>query len=160
MNAGPILEKVITALSVARLEAIIIGNAAAALNGAPITTLDIDFFIRDCLKDLPKLQAVAKQLNAVLIKPDGIITNVYQIINEEEDIYLDFIDSPSGMTSFASTRSRSSLLRLGDKKIYIASLADVINSKRVANRPKDLAVIPVLEKTREEKMRLNSEKST
>ena len=104
MNAAPILERVVAALNSARLEAIIIGNAAAALNGAPVTTIDIDFFIRDCKRQSPKLSAVAEKLNAVLVKPDGGMSNVCQIVNEEEDIYLDFIDNPSGMPSFASIR--------------------------------------------------------
>ena len=34
------------ALAEARLEAVLIGNAAAALRGAPVTTLDFDFCFR------------------------------------------------------------------------------------------------------------------
>jgi len=45
MNAQPLLLKIAKALSKARPEAIMIGNAAAALQGAPVTTLDMDFML-------------------------------------------------------------------------------------------------------------------
>jgi hypothetical protein len=35
------------ALRVAKLEAVVIGNAASMLNGAPVTTQDIDLLIRN-----------------------------------------------------------------------------------------------------------------
>ena len=43
MNAEPLLNSVVAALAAVRLEAILIGNAAAALQGAPVTTVDFDF---------------------------------------------------------------------------------------------------------------------
>ena len=43
MNAEPLLKKIAETLHKARLEAVMVGNAAAALHGAPVTTLDIDF---------------------------------------------------------------------------------------------------------------------
>ena len=38
-----------------RLEAILVGNAAAALQGAPVTTLDFDFMFRKTPVNLKKL---------------------------------------------------------------------------------------------------------
>jgi hypothetical protein len=46
MNAGPLLDSVAAALAEVRLEAILIGNAAAAIQGAPVTTVDFDFMFR------------------------------------------------------------------------------------------------------------------
>lgn len=46
MNAERILVRVADALAKCRLEAVLIGNAAAALQGAPVTTLDFDFMFR------------------------------------------------------------------------------------------------------------------
>lgn len=46
VNAAPLLTTVAANLEAVRLEAILIGNAAAALHGAPVTTLDFDFMFR------------------------------------------------------------------------------------------------------------------
>ena len=45
MNAAPLLNSVVAALAAVRLEAILIGNAAAAIQGAPVTTVDFDFHL-------------------------------------------------------------------------------------------------------------------
>jgi hypothetical protein len=38
------------------------------------------------------------------------------------------------------------LIRIGSAQILVATLADIIKSKKAAGRPQDLAVLPVLEK--------------
>ena len=43
MNAAPILISVARVLRETGLEAVMIGNAAAALQGAPVTPVDVDF---------------------------------------------------------------------------------------------------------------------
>ena len=40
-------------------------------------------------------------------------------------------------------------MRIGDSTVRVAALADIIKSKRAANRPRDRAVLEILEKTRE-----------
>ncbi len=69
MDAWPILMTLARVLEEHRLEAVLIGNAAAALQGAPVTTLDFDFLFRKTPGNLRKLRAVAKRLGAVVFKP-------------------------------------------------------------------------------------------
>ena len=69
MNARPVLERIAAALAHANLECILIGNAAAALQGAPVTTLDFDFFFRDTPTNRRKLIRFAKELNAIVLRP-------------------------------------------------------------------------------------------
>ena len=69
MNAAPLLNRVAKALAEHRLEVVMIGNAAAALHGAPVTTLDIDFMFRKTPVNLKKLKAVARTLRAVILRP-------------------------------------------------------------------------------------------
>jgi hypothetical protein len=46
MDAAPLLQRIAATLRDCKLEAVLIGNAAAALHGAPVTTLDFDFLFR------------------------------------------------------------------------------------------------------------------
>ena len=52
-----------------RLEAILIGNMAAALHGAPVSTIDIDLFFRKTPANMQKLKRVAEALEAVILRP-------------------------------------------------------------------------------------------
>ncbi len=64
MNATPLLTSIVAALTEVHLEAILIGNAAAALQGAPVTTLDFDFMFRPTAPNLAKLKRFADRLEA------------------------------------------------------------------------------------------------
>ncbi len=46
MDATGYLARMAAALHEAKLEAILIGNGAASLQGAPVTTVDLDFYYR------------------------------------------------------------------------------------------------------------------
>ena len=69
MDAHPILARVASLLARHGLHTVLIGNAAAALHGAPVTTIDLDFMFRRSPANLRKLKAIAKELDAVLMKP-------------------------------------------------------------------------------------------
>jgi hypothetical protein len=56
-------------------------------------------------------------------------------------------DRISGGLTFSSVRSRAQIVTVGDEKLTVAALADVIRSKEAANRPKDRAVLPILRDT-------------
>jgi hypothetical protein len=64
MNAEPLLTRIARVLAEYRLEAIMVGNAAAALHGAPVTTLDIDFMFRKTPLNLRKLKSISRSLGA------------------------------------------------------------------------------------------------
>ena len=152
VNAGPLIVRIARAAAAARLELIVIGNAGAALRGAPVTTMDFDLFVRDLEAEDAKVRSFAKALGAALIRPDDAVTRTRKIEHADSGLFIDLIDRPAGMPSFAAVRRRASRLHLGPEsaRVFVASLADIIASKRVLGRPKDLALLPVLEATREE----------
>jgi hypothetical protein len=47
--------------------------------------------------------------------------------------------------------ARAADLELGRVRLRVAALEDIVKSKRAANRAKDRAVLPILEKTLHEK---------
>jgi hypothetical protein len=69
MDAAPILAKVAEALDKHGLQAVLIGNAAAALQGAPVTTVDFDFFFLKTPANLKKVKRIAAELGAVALHP-------------------------------------------------------------------------------------------
>ena len=58
-----------------------------------------------------------------------------------------------GIPSFEGLRKRATPVRFEDARLYVATLADIIRSKKAAGRVRDLAVLPLLEKTIEEAAR-------
>lgn len=158
MDAGPLLEKLAHALHTARLEAILIGNAAAALRGAPVTTVDFDFFFRKTPRNLQKLKAVADDLDAVLLRPYYPVSGLYRLIVEDEGLQADFMSIIHGVKSFASLRAASDLANFGGAPLMIASLEAIVQSKRAAGRPRDKAVLDILEKALHEEEARNPQK--
>ncbi|MEX2168745.1 MAG: nucleotidyltransferase [Pirellulales bacterium] len=150
MTAEPLLNKVAIVLAEHRLEAVMVGNAAAALHGAPVTTLDIDFMFRKTPANLKKLKAIARSLDASILKPYYPVSDLYRVVNDDQGIQLDFMARLHGVRSFEGLRSRAESVSFGEHELKIASLADIISSKRAAGRARDLAVLDILEKTLDE----------
>ena len=150
-TSSDISEKTLVALAKAlravRLEAVVIGNSASMLNGAPVTTQDIDLLIRDTRLNRRKLARFAKAIGGAAPMPVSELSKVEWIegsLAVPVEIHYDRI---SGGLTFSSIRSRAQLVALGDEKLMVAALADVIRSKQAANRPKDRAVLPILRDT-------------
>jgi hypothetical protein len=147
MTAEPLLVQVARVLAEHRLEAVMVGNAAAALHGAPVTTLDIDFMFRKTPTNLKKLKAVARSFSASVFRPYYPASGLFPVINEDNGLQLDFMTALHGIRSFEGLRSRATAVSFGSHQLWVASLADIIKSKRAAGRERDLAVLDTLEKT-------------
>jgi hypothetical protein len=141
------LVRLARALRAAKLEAIVIGNSASMLNGAPVTTQDIDLLIRDTKPNRRKLARFAEQIGGSAPMPVSELSKVQWIegrLAVPVEIHYDRI---SGGLTFSSLRSRAQIVVVGGEKLVVASLADVIRSKQAAGRPKDRAVLPILRDT-------------
>ena len=159
MDAQPILFTIARALHEHGLEAVLIGNAAAALQGAPVTTMDFDFLFRKTPANLRKLKAMAKNLGAVVFKPYYPASDLFRVVRDEDSLQLDFMAAIHGVKSLASLRSRASRVDFGGNVLLVADLADIVASKRAAGRPRDRAVLEILEKTLDENKRSKKEKA-
>jgi hypothetical protein len=151
MNAAPLLNSVVAALSEAKLEAILIGNAAAAIQGAPVTTLDFDFMFRETPANLAKLKRFARCLDATILRPFYPISKLYRVVHDESGLQADFMPVIHGVKSFNSLRSRAQRLEITGLPLWVADLKDIIASKRATGRPRDRAVLEILEATLREK---------
>ena len=153
MDAYPLLARIAELLERHGLEAVLIGNAAAALQGAPVTTVDFDFLFRRTPANVRKLRAIAAELQAVLMKPYYPASGWLRVSRDDDGLQLDFMGEIDGIRSFEGLRKRALEVPLGEARILVAGLADIIKSKKAAGRARDLAVLPVLEKVLEEATR-------
>jgi predicted nucleotidyltransferase len=156
MNAGPLLDSIVAALAEVGLEAILIGNAAAAIQGAPVTTVDFDSMFRSTPVNLAKLKKFAAKMDAVILRPYYPVSALYRVMNDDRGLQVDFMPVIHGVKSFNSLRSRAGRIELAGRQLWVADLADIIASKRAAGRPRDKAVLETLEKTLHEKAKPSS----
>jgi predicted nucleotidyltransferase len=147
MDAAPMLRDALAAINRHLLDAVMIGNAAAALHGAPVTTLDVDFMFRATPLNLRKLKAVAKELEAVIMRPYYPVSKLFRMTNDDRGLQLDFMPVIHGIRSFESLKSRATEVTIQGQRVWLAGLEDIIRSKKAAGRLRDTAVLPILEKT-------------
>jgi len=139
MDARSALFRIAKMLEEHGLEAVLIGNAAAALQGAPVTTIDFDFMFRKTPANLRKLKALAKSLGAVILRPYYPASDLFRITRDEDGLQIDFIATVDGVRSLASLRSRAEVVEFENTRLLVATLSDVIQSKKAAGRPPDVA---------------------
>jgi predicted nucleotidyltransferase len=149
MDGRPYLIEIGTALSQVGLEAVLIGNAAAALQGAPVTTVDFDFMFRKTARNLQKLKSLAKALGAMVLRPYYPASDLYRVVRDD-GLQVDFMATIHGIRSFEGLRDRAQSVEVDRVTLRVASLQDIIKSKKAARRPRDIAVLHVLETALEE----------
>lgn len=150
MDAKPLLQEIGRALKEVDLEAVLIGNAAAALQGAPLTTVDFDFLFRKTPRNIAKLKRFASELRATILRPYYPASDLFRVVRDEDGLQVDFMATVHGIRSFEGVRARASTITVEEVAISVASLADIIRSKRAAGRPRDLAVLDILEQAYEQ----------
>ena len=107
MDAAPLLREIGRQLRDANLEAVLIGNAAAALQGAPVTTVDFDFLFRSTPRNVAKLKQVADGLHATILRPYYPASNMYRVVRDDDGLQLDFMTTIHGIRSYAGVRDRA-----------------------------------------------------
>jgi hypothetical protein len=125
MNAEPLLNRVAKVFAQHQLEVVMVGNAAAALHGAPVTTLDIDFMFRKTPLNMKKLKAVAHSMRAVILRPYYPVSDLFRVVNDEQGIFLNFVARTSGSRQLKAVRSRCESMKFGECELDVASRVDV-----------------------------------
>ncbi len=147
MNAEPLLILVARLLAARRVDVVTIGNAAAAIHGSPVTTMNIDFMFRKTPTNLTKLKRLADDLDATVLRPFYPASQLYRVTRDRDGMQLDFMARVDGIRSFESLRSRAMAVPFGEHELRVAALSDIIRSKERAGREQDIAVLPLLRRT-------------
>ena len=136
---------------------VVVGGVAAILEGAPITTIDLDIVFRVEDENLHRLRALLNDLEARYRDPAGreirptvdrLRTNRVNLL-ETRDGLLDAMQEIGDGWTYEEVASRAHPCRLGELEVLVLDLSAVIESKQAAGREKDTAMLPVLRRTLE-----------
>jgi len=122
-----------------RVDYMIVGAAAAALQGAPIVTQDIDLWFRD-LAD-PALRKAVVKVGGVIVPSIGPHPPTFAGGAVE---LFDIVLTMRGLGPFDEELKNSILVDLGGLPVRILALDRIIKSKETVGRPKDVLALPVL----------------
>ena len=118
----------------------IVGLAAAALQGVPAVTQDIDLWIDDLAST--NFHRALKKLEILYVSPT--LQNPPLLVGDGAELF-DLVVNMHGLEPFANEAKRSVRIRLGKVDVAVLPLDRIIASKRATDRPKDRAILPVLE---------------
>jgi len=140
------------------VEFIIVGGVAAALQGAPVLTQDVDILYRIEDGNLERLERALNRLNAVARGdsrnlPFGrshLATTGHKLASTDAGP-LDVLGSINDTLLYDDLIGSSDELEVMGQNTKVLSLIRLIELKRQLARPKDLAMLPVLEATLRER---------
>jgi predicted nucleotidyltransferase len=133
-------QKFLRELARRRVDFMIVGLAAAALQGAPAVTQDIDLWFKD-LSD-PRLQDALKRVGGIYVPPTA--TTPPMLAGKSVALF-DIVFRMDGLRGFDHEIHNAVEVPIGGTKIRVLSLERIVASKKAANRAKDRAILPVLE---------------
>ena len=144
------------------VEFVIIGGFAAVVRGSSLPTKDIDVIPSRDRLNLDRLGKALTRMNAkirisgepVPTKIDGgFLANMPHMLNLVTDFgEMDLTFAPAGSAGDFNGWCQGATAEEIEEglTVLVASLDDVIDSKRAANRPKDQMALPYLESLRDE----------
>lgn len=134
---------------------IVIGGFAAAAQGSPLLTNDVDVVPADERDNWARLSVALKELDArvravELDEPlpfdhdaDSLaLSRIWNLTTKYGD--LDVTQVPAGTAGYDDLKRDAREVELRGVHICIASLADIVRSKEAAGRDKDKIALPVL----------------
>jgi hypothetical protein len=143
------------------VEYVVIGGLAAVVLGSPLPTEDIDVVPSREQANLQRLSKALLRLNAKIRTDDEpvpalldptFLAQMSHILNLATDFgMLDLTFSPAGpRADYLQWDEHASSEEIAQGLVIrVASLDDIIDSKRAANRDKDIRALPYLESLRE-----------
>jgi hypothetical protein len=138
----------------AGVDYLFIGKSGAILLGYPSTTQDVDLFVPKSETNGRKVIRALSVLGFTLSLDirEAILTGKDFIQIKSGPFDLDLVHAPDGIPSYEIAKGRS----LNYQGYPVASLRDIIASKRASNRAKDMVDLELLEEFRREFERMNS----
>ncbi len=153
------LSDLLEGLSEAGVEFIVVGGLAAVIQGAPLTTTDLDIVHRQTKDNIDKILKFLKKTDAFYRRPDDkrIEPDEYLLSAKGHSLLstqlgpldiLAFIEKGQGYEDLVSS---SVEVVFRGYKVRVLSLKTIIELKKDAKDLKDIARLPILEETMRQK---------
>lgn len=154
------LDRMLNVLCDERVEFILVGGLAAVLQGAPVLTKDVDILYRIEDQNLDRLQRALDRLHAVARDdPRNLPFNKSHLQTQGQKLSmtdagpLDILGSINDGVTYEQVLPTSDEIEVVGRVVRVISLERLVELKRQLRRPKDIAMLPVLEATLLEKKR-------
>jgi hypothetical protein len=138
LNASEV--RFLRALLRRKVRFMVVGLSAAALQGAPVVTQDVDLWFED-LGD-PRIREALKEVGAAYVAPSTLNPPMFAGGGVE---LFDIVLTLHGLGTFSEELRNCVDVSLGRYQLKVLRMNRILASKRAANRAKDRLVIPVLE---------------
>ena len=162
-DPAPDFLAILEELTAQSVDFIIIGGVGAALQGAPVTTLDLDLIhsreaenVKRLLRALRSLEAFYRERPEKRLMPSAAdLAGPGHHLLMTRAGPLDLLGAVVGGRSYQELVGRASPIPLAPgKSVRVLDLPMLIQLKEELGREKDLAMLPVLRRTLQERERL------
>jgi hypothetical protein len=147
-------ETAVRALCDADVDFVVIGGLSANLHGSAQVTLDLDVCYSRASANLKRVAAALAPFHPrprgfpealPFIWDDAMLRNATVLTLLTDLGEIDLLAEVAGLGSWDDVKAGSVKVEAFDRTISILDLPSLIQAKRAAGRPKDLAVLPELE---------------
>lgn len=143
------------------VEFIVVGGVCAVLQGAPVTTFDLDIVHNRSTENIEKLDLALQELEAyyrtrndIRIKPEkkALMKSGHHLLMTNKGP-LDVLGAIGKSEEYNDLIKNAEETEIMGKKVLLQSLENLIKVKQYLAGEKDKTMIPILQKTLEEKKR-------
>ena len=159
---NPSFREILESLNKHEVEYIVVGGVAAVIRGAPVTTFDLDALVRVSAENATRLKAALDDLDARYREHHSTIKPEKKDILEGGHLLLMTRAGPLDVLGFIGDQERyedlidaSSEVSIATGSIQVLSLEELIRQKKATDRPKDRAVVELLEEVLDRQRRKN-----
>jgi hypothetical protein len=137
-NISP-LARLMGALGAEKIKFQLIGMSAAVLQGAPVATIDVDFWLDLPARQYMRAVNVARSLGATMLRNT--------IVELTDGTLVNFIYEVTGLKSFSAEYPKAKRLEFHGLRIPVMPLESIRRSKAAVMRPKDPSHIFYIDQT-------------
>lgn len=145
-------ERILEALARHSVDYVIVGGLAVQTHGHVRTTIDIDVFPRPERSNMARLADALNALHAEVVSPGSEGVEIDAAMLPRATLWqfqtshgaIDVLHDAPGAPPYGELRDRALEIRLGELRIAVAGLDDLISMKRASARPVDLEDIAAM----------------